>query len=59
MNQLFFNCWFFSLPQLVLLLDGIDGAAELAKRLSRLKHMTFRTLDFYRDFAFGRQQGFI
>lgn len=54
-NQLFFNCWFFSMPQLVLLLDGINDPSAFRDRLNRLKHLTFHTLDFYRDFGLARR----
>ena len=54
-NQLFFNCWFFSMPQLVLLLDGINDPSAFRDRLNRLKHFTFHTLDFYRDFSLARR----
>lgn len=53
-HALFINCWFISVPQLAMLLDGVNGPAEFDQRLTRFRHMSLRTLDFYRDFAFAR-----
>jgi hypothetical protein len=52
-HRLFFNCWFFSLPQLVLLLDGIDEPAGFRGRLDKLRHFTFHTLELLQRFWFG------
>ena len=58
-NKLFFNCWFFSAPQLLLLLDGINDPSGFAERLRKLKHFTFHTLDFFRDFGLARRGKFL
>lgn len=54
-HALFINCWFLSVPQLTMFLDGISTPAQFEKRLGTLRHMSYRTLDFYRDFGFARQ----
>ena len=58
-NALFMNCWFLSVPQLMMFLDGVSGPTEFERRLGRLRHMTYRTLDFYRDFGIARRSGLI
>jgi hypothetical protein len=58
-QELFFNCWSLSVPQLLLLLDGINDPAGFMNRLKRFKHVTFHTLDFYRDFGLARRMGLI
>ena len=50
-NALFMNCWFLSAPQLMLLLDGVGEPGLFERRLRRMRHLSFRTLDFYRDVA--------
>jgi Holliday junction resolvase-like predicted endonuclease len=55
----FINCWFLSVPQLTMLLDGIDTSDQFDKRIRSLRHISYRTLDFYRDFGFARQTAVI
>lgn len=50
----FFNCWFLSLPQLLILLDGVDGPAGLKSALWQTRAVATGTNDFYHDFAWMR-----
>ena len=54
-RTLFMNCWFLSTPQLMLLLDGVASDAQFEARLRALGHLTYRTLDFYREVAIARE----
>lgn len=54
--KLFRNYWFLSIPQILMMLDGVEHAQTLAKRLDTMRVITYRTLDFYRDYAFALQQ---
>lgn len=58
-DGLFQDCWFLSVPQLLMLLEGVSDPAEFDKRVQSLGHLSFRTLDFYRDFEFARRQNLI
>jgi hypothetical protein len=58
-GALFINCWFLSVPQLLLLLDGVTDGDDFAARIGKLRHLTYRTLDFYRDFGFARRSNVI
>jgi Holliday junction resolvase len=55
-DQPFFNCWFLSLPQVLVLLDGVASERDLWLRLRRIRHVTSGRYDFYADLAdFGGQ----
>lgn len=58
-HALFINCWFFSVPQLLMIIDDVETPQALVKRLSTLRHMSFQTLDLYRDFAMARRSGLV
>jgi hypothetical protein len=45
--QPFFNCWFVSIPQLLVLLDGVTDADSFRKALWSCRHMTTGTSDLY------------
>lgn len=51
-NIHFFNCWFLSVPQILLLLDGVSTDREFKDNLLRTKHMTMKTLDFYYEYSY-------
>jgi hypothetical protein len=50
-DQPFFNCWFLSVPQILILLDGVDSPASLWERLRSPRHVTTGRLDFYAELA--------
>jgi hypothetical protein len=54
-NQPFFHCWFLSIPQLLVLLDGVQGADAFKKALWQTRHITFSSLDFYFEHAYMRK----
>jgi len=51
----FFNCWFLSVPQVLLLLDGILGAGQFADELRRTRSFTMGTRDFYYEYAYTKR----
>ena len=58
-DQPFFHCWFLSVPQLLVLLDGVNGPEEFRASLWKTRHVTTGTSDFCFDLAFmqGRFAG--
>ena len=54
--SVFRSCWFLSIPQILMLLDGVDGPELLTRRITTMGRVTFRTLDFYRDYSMARSQ---
>lgn len=56
---LFTNCWFLSVPQLLMILDHLPRPEDLARHVGKLRHLSYRTLDFYRDYAYALQQGLL
>jgi hypothetical protein len=56
---LFMNCWFLSVPQLLMILDNLQRPEDLARHVGKLRHLSYRTLDFYRDYAFALRQGLL
>lgn len=51
-NQPFFNCWFLSVPQLLALLDGIQGADAFKDSLWQTRHISTGSYDLYFDLAY-------
>lgn len=51
----FFNCWFLSIPQFLVLLDGVDSPAALRAALWNTRHASLGTLDFYFEHAHMKQ----
>ena len=51
----FFNCWFLSVPQVLLLLDGVFGADQFADELRRTRSFTMGTRDFYYEYAYTKR----
>jgi hypothetical protein len=50
-NIPFLSCWFLSLPQFILLLDGVKTVEEFSQNLRKTKHISFMSLDFYSDYS--------
>jgi hypothetical protein len=50
-NQPFFHCWFLSVPQLLILLDGVEGAEAFRRELWRTRHIVTGSSNFYWDYA--------
>ena len=54
-NQPFFHCWFLSVPQLLVLLDAVDGPEQFRQALWKTRHLATGSSDFYFDNAFMRK----
>lgn len=54
-NQPFFNCWFLSVPQLLVLLDGVADADGFKSALWSCRHFTTGSSDLYFDISFRRR----
>lgn len=54
-NQPFFNCWFLSVPQLLVLLDGVTDGASFRAELWSCRHVVTGSSDFYFDLSRMRQ----
>lgn len=50
----FFNCWFLSVPQFLVLLDEVTDAEEFDKALNLTRRMTTGSRDFYFDFHYAK-----
>jgi hypothetical protein len=51
----FFNCWFLSIPQFLMLLDGVNDAEQFDAELMRTRHMTLGTKDFYFEYHYAKR----
>jgi Holliday junction resolvase-like predicted endonuclease len=54
-NQPFFNCWFLSVPQLLVLLDGVTDAAGFKAALWSCRHVVTGSSDLYFDLSYMRR----
>jgi hypothetical protein len=53
LDQPFFNCWFLSLPQLLIILDGVTSPEELRSSLFTARHITTGSSDFYFEHSYA------
>jgi hypothetical protein len=51
----FYNCWFLSVPQLLILLDNVNSSDDLKRELWRTQSLSTSSLDFYREYEYARQ----
>lgn len=54
-NQPFFNCWFLSVPQVLVLLDGVTDGASFKAALWRCRHIVTGSSDVYFDLSYMKQ----
>ncbi len=54
-DQPFFNCWFLSVPQLLVLLDGVTDAAGFKAVLWSCRHFVTGSSDLYFDLSYRRR----
>ncbi|MGV0954759.1 MAG: hypothetical protein ACOYBR_10635 [Fluviibacter sp.] len=54
-NQPFFNCWFMSIPQLLILLDEVHNGESFKDALWKCRHIVTGTSDLYYDIAYMRR----
>ncbi|MBR7971942.1 hypothetical protein KDX01_02265 [Burkholderia vietnamiensis] len=52
--QPFFNSWFLSVPQLLVLLDDVRGCEDFDSELNRTRHLTMGTRDFYFEHHYAK-----
>lgn len=46
----FINCWFLSIPQLLLILDGVDTPTSFSQAMVVNRHLVMNTQDFYYEY---------
>ena len=44
------GCWFLSLSQILLMLNNSSSPSEFLKEFKRMKHITYKSLDFYFEY---------
>lgn len=49
----FFNCWFLSLPQLLIILDDVNSNELFKNALWRTRHISTKSLNFYFEYAWA------
>jgi Holliday junction resolvase-like predicted endonuclease len=54
-DQPFFNCWFISMPQLLLLLDGVTDALSFHQALWNCRHIVTGTSDLYYEIFYMKK----
>jgi hypothetical protein len=55
LDQPFFHCWFLSVSQLLVLLDGVQDAEAFRQALWKTRHFVTGSADFYYDNAWMRR----
>jgi hypothetical protein len=50
----FIDCWFLSLPQLLIILDDVNSNESFKNALWRTRHFSTKSLNFYFDYAWAR-----
>lgn len=53
--HLFFNCWFLSVPQFLIILDDVTDDESLEHAIKATRHITFSSKDFYFELKCARQ----
>lgn len=53
--RMFFNCWFLSLPQFLILIDDVYDKEGLEQKLSHSRYLSYNTNDFYYEFKLAKQ----
>lgn len=54
-NQPFFNCWFLSVPQLLVLMDGVTDGASFKAALWNCRHVVTGSSDLYFDLSYMKR----
>lgn len=54
-EQPFFHCWFLSVPQILILLDGVTDGAAFKKALWECRHIVTGSSDLYFDLAYMKK----
>ena len=53
-DQPFFHCWFLSVPQFLVLLDGVTDSAGFKAALWKCRHMVTGSSDLYFDLSYRK-----
>lgn len=53
-NNPFMHCWFLSLPQLLLILQGVDGPEAFRNAMLLNRHLIMNTQDFYYEYSHAK-----
>lgn len=53
-NNPFMHCWFLSVPQLLLILEGVDGPEAFGNAMRVNRHLIMNTQDFYYEYSQAR-----
>ena len=48
----FFNCYYLSLPQLLIILDQVNSGEDLRNEICKLRSVSFSTMDFYQEYFY-------
>ncbi|MGL4500076.1 MAG: hypothetical protein ACRCU2_13510 [Planktothrix sp.] len=51
----FFNSWFLSIPQLLIILDNVNSNDDLKKEIYKTRNLSIGSSDFYREYAEARK----
>lgn len=51
----FSRCWFMSVPQLLLLLEDVEGPDDFFRNLGMVRRLTFQTFNFYFEYGNARK----
>ncbi len=51
----FFNTWFLSVPQLLVILDGVNSSSEFFQNLYSVRNITYQTYNFYYEYREARK----
>ena len=54
-NNPFYDCWFLSLPQLLIILDNVNSSDDLKRELWITRSMSTSSMDFYQEYEYARQ----
>lgn len=57
LRQPFMNCWFLSIPQLLVLLDRVNSNDSFETELWRTRHLTTHSLDWYFEMDYALKLG--
>lgn len=54
-NHPFFNCWYLSLPQVLILLDHVASSDDFRNALWKVRHLSTGSSDFYYELSYVRK----
>jgi hypothetical protein len=54
-EYLFYNCWFLSVPQILIILDNVNSSDDLKREIWRNRSVSFSCMDFYKEYYHLKQ----